>query len=151
MPNGTYNVALTFAEIYFTTTAQRVMNAAINGATVLSNLPNPHPTQPLIRTFPVTHRVDYLTLTSSTTFFEGPPLHDLVHHLATQVPGALERCPAPLVRGYEVFRVDRDTLARLPEVPEPKARVGSGTESKLIVSLRLCPDSAYQVRVLSST
>lgn len=37
VPNGSYNVTLKFAEIYFTTTGNRVMNVAINGTTLLSN------------------------------------------------------------------------------------------------------------------
>jgi hypothetical protein len=38
VPNGSYNVTLKFAEIYFTSPGQRVFNIVINGATVLPNL-----------------------------------------------------------------------------------------------------------------
>lgn len=37
VPNGTYNVTLKFAEIFFTSMGQRVMNIGINGNTVRSN------------------------------------------------------------------------------------------------------------------
>jgi hypothetical protein len=37
VPNGTYTVNLKFAEVYWTSTGQRVFNVAINGSTVLSN------------------------------------------------------------------------------------------------------------------
>jgi len=37
LANGTYNVNLKFAELYFTTAGQRVFNVAINGQSVLSN------------------------------------------------------------------------------------------------------------------
>ncbi len=37
VPVGTYNVTLKFAEVFYTTTGQRIFNVAINGATVLSN------------------------------------------------------------------------------------------------------------------
>jgi hypothetical protein len=36
-PNGTYNVTLKFAEIYFNAAAQRVFNIVINGQTVQTN------------------------------------------------------------------------------------------------------------------
>ena len=35
--NGAYNVNLKFAELYFTTTGQRVFNVAINGQSALTN------------------------------------------------------------------------------------------------------------------
>jgi hypothetical protein len=38
VPNGTYNVTLKFAEVYFTSAGQRVFNVSINGQTVLSNM-----------------------------------------------------------------------------------------------------------------
>jgi hypothetical protein len=37
VPNGTYTVNLKFAELYYTSTGNRVFNVAINGSTVLSN------------------------------------------------------------------------------------------------------------------
>ena len=37
VPNGNYQVTLKFAEIYFTTANQRVMNISINGAQVETN------------------------------------------------------------------------------------------------------------------
>lgn len=37
VPNGSYNVTLKFAEIYFGSAGQRVMNVSINGTTVLTN------------------------------------------------------------------------------------------------------------------
>ncbi|MFN8473385.1 MAG: malectin domain-containing carbohydrate-binding protein [Anaerolineae bacterium] len=37
VPNGSYEVTLRFAEIYWTSAGQRIFNVAINGATVLSN------------------------------------------------------------------------------------------------------------------
>jgi hypothetical protein len=36
VPNGSYNVKLKFAEIYFTTAGSRVCNVIINGQTALS-------------------------------------------------------------------------------------------------------------------
>jgi hypothetical protein len=38
VPNGSYNVTLKFAEIFFTSPGQRVFSIVINGATVLANL-----------------------------------------------------------------------------------------------------------------
>jgi hypothetical protein len=37
VPNGTHNVVLKFAEIYWTTTGQRIFNVSINGTQVLTN------------------------------------------------------------------------------------------------------------------
>jgi len=37
VPNGSYNVVLKFAEIYFTKTGQRIFNVSINGTQVLTN------------------------------------------------------------------------------------------------------------------
>ena len=37
VPNGSYNVVLKFAEIYWTSVGQRQFNVAINGTTVLTN------------------------------------------------------------------------------------------------------------------
>jgi trimeric autotransporter adhesin len=37
VPTGSYTVTLKFAELYWTTTGQRLFNVVINGATVLSN------------------------------------------------------------------------------------------------------------------
>ena len=56
VPNGTYQVALKFAEIYFTQAGQRVFNVAINGQTVLSNfdiLSQTAPNTALDKTFTV--------------------------------------------------------------------------------------------------
>lgn len=56
VPNGSYNVALHFAEIQYWNTGDRVFNVVINGATVLSNfdiLANAAPRAVFIQQFPV--------------------------------------------------------------------------------------------------
>jgi hypothetical protein len=56
VPNGTYQVTLKFAEIYFTQAGKRVFNVAINGQTVLSNfdiLAQTAPNSALDKTFSV--------------------------------------------------------------------------------------------------
>ena len=59
VPNGSYRVALKFAETYWTTAGKRVFNVSINNQPVLTNFdilaqPNASPTTAVDRTFPVT-------------------------------------------------------------------------------------------------
>jgi hypothetical protein len=58
VPNGTHNVVLKFAEIYWTTTGQRIFNVSINGTQVLTNFDivaaAGAPLTAIDKTFPVT-------------------------------------------------------------------------------------------------
>ena len=58
VPNGTHNVTLKFAEIYWTTTGQRIFNVSINGTQVLTNFDivaaAGAPLTAIDKTFPVT-------------------------------------------------------------------------------------------------
>jgi hypothetical protein len=59
VPNGSYRVALKFAETYWTTAGKRVFNVSINNQPVLTNFdilaqPNASPNTAVDRTFPVT-------------------------------------------------------------------------------------------------
>jgi Malectin domain/Domain of unknown function (DUF1929)/PKD domain len=64
--NGSYNVVLKFAEIYWTTTGQRIFNVAINGTPVLTNFDivaaAGAPLTAIDKTFPVTVTANQITI-----------------------------------------------------------------------------------------
>jgi hypothetical protein len=64
--NGSYNVVLKFAEIYWTTTGQRIFNVSINGTPVLTNFDiiaaAGGPLTAIDKTFPVTVTTDQVTV-----------------------------------------------------------------------------------------
>jgi hypothetical protein len=66
VPNGSYNVVLKFAEIYWTTTGQRIFNVSINGTPVLTNFDivaaAGGPLTAIDKTFPVTVTTDQVTV-----------------------------------------------------------------------------------------
>jgi len=72
VPNGSYNVVLKFAEIYWTTTGQRIFNVSINGTPVLTNFDivaaAGAPLTAIDKTFPVTVTNNQVTI----QFTSGP-------------------------------------------------------------------------------
>ena len=70
VPNGSYNVVLKFAEIYWTTTGQRLFNVSINGTQVLTNFDivaaAGAPLTAIDKTFPVTTTTNQVTVQFTT-------------------------------------------------------------------------------------
>ena len=66
VPNGSYNVVLKFAEIYWTATGQRIFNVSINGTQVLTNFDiiaaAGGPLTAIDKTFPVTVTAGQVTI-----------------------------------------------------------------------------------------
>jgi len=92
VPNGSYNVLLKFAEIYFTSPGQRVFNVAINGTQVLTNFDIVAATGPLTaidESFPVTVTNGTITVQFITGSANFPKVSAIAVTAGTTAPSSL--------------------------------------------------------------
>jgi Malectin domain/Domain of unknown function (DUF1929)/PKD domain len=82
--NGSYNVVLKFAEIYWTTTGQRIFNVAINGTPVLTNFDivaaAGAPLTAIDKTFPVTVTANQITIQFTSGAADLPKISAIQIH-----------------------------------------------------------------------
>ena len=82
--NGSYNVVLKFAEIYWTTTGQRIFNVAINGTPVLTNFDiiaaAGAPLTAIDKTFPVTVTGSQITIQFTSGSADQPKISAIEIH-----------------------------------------------------------------------
>ena len=82
--NGTYNVVLKFAEIYWTTAGQRIFNVAINGTPVLTNFDivaaAGAPLTAIDKTFPVTVTGNQITIQFTSGSADQPKVSAIEIH-----------------------------------------------------------------------
>lgn len=84
VPNGSYNVVLKFAEIYWTGVGQRIFNVSINGSPVLSNFDivaaAGAPLTAIDKTFPVTVTNQLVTIQFTRGSADNPKVSAVEIH-----------------------------------------------------------------------
>jgi len=84
VPNGSYNVVLKFAEIYWTSVGQRIFNVSINGSPVLSNFDivaaAGAPLTAIDKTFPVTVTNHLVTIQFTSGSVDNPKVSAVEIH-----------------------------------------------------------------------
>jgi hypothetical protein len=82
--NGSYNVVLKFAEIYWTTTGQRIFNVSINGTQVLTNFDivaaAGGPLKAIDEVFPVTVTANQITIQFTSGAADLPKISAIQIH-----------------------------------------------------------------------